>query len=1120
MLAPRPRPHPRISTPSSLLTSSPPSSTTWTGGWSDTDTELPRAYSGTREDGMPRRGRGGGGESTAPSEYSDDGTEVAPSTLPPSGPSAYGPRWTGAKEGKLIDIDYDDEGQVEEKEKEMAPGDKLRDLLRQMDEEVRRAGPAPVTSREPRPRGLRAEVESKPAGWLRGAGAGAGARRNLYAQERREEEQEASEDEDEGDGQEAHVPASPPSSSERQKVSDEESPPTPPPRFGNPYAARRVSGEKRGFGGIPGRLPSRAAVLLQSTSRSPPPEPEPETRSPPTQLEAYIASHPAEPSTSRQTSLSLSRSLASSHGSSASRKGKERERRPEEEEEVVGRRAGVSPALPTPLESSTRRRFREREGQQPTPPPEGTPSRSPSPPTPPAQPQYQRPRHPQPPPQALASSPPHPPTPRRRRPPPPTPRRVSIDLAPSDMEEFAQNAGGLEVRAEVELDLDEGLSRLGWEESVSESVVEEGEGSGGYGGKEEVVERGGEWEDEDEERERLERSSTARPRGSSQVLLESSLWQSQSRSHSHNNSHTHYRSFSLSKSPRASPPAPSPQRRAAPTHAQAYSPSPPLPALPEMDISQESSSSEVDTYSSRRAALFRSGSKSASVSRNASGLANASTSASGAGTGSALGASTGSLSGRRSFERSASHREKILERSRAEVSMREEREGVAAEELPSEREEEEEEERRKSGQGTASYRSTESSPRGNASSRFYSPSSAHPSPAAGPSTSLHRSTRFSPSPMPAQHTPRRLSDMPVPPQQPIQVGMAFVSTPSPARRPSPRSSSSPRGNTTLGPGTTPKPPGAWLSTPAGQGTGRVRASPLRHELGASVSGRSAREGGREERLEWEDEGTGDVSILRLKVSPRRSPGRNVSVQEEGDGEGEHEGDVSWTARLTRSLTGSLPKRIPVPPRSTIYQTTQPMLAAASSHSTTTLTDVRTAQTAWLSTISTISSQPAPASSLSMSNRAASAAARGVAKTWTWGKWAWWLTLEIVLLWAVFRVTLDYAGSSFRLSMDPFSPLARPLGLAPPAPAGITTGSSAAQGTRSGPVWSEWSASFRGTPIELGVHIPGALQTLVGKHGSANFFDLLESWEVWRKMVGDEWAQAGRSGVGMVGGVPT
>ena len=121
----------------------------------------------------------------------------------------------------------------------------------------------------------------------------------------------------------------------------------------------------------------------------------------------------------------------------------------------------------------------------------------------------------------------------------------------------------------------------------------------------------------------------------------------------------------------------------------------------------------------------------------------------------------------------------------------------------------------------------------------------------------------------------------------------------------------------------------------------------------------------------------------------------------------------------------------------------------------------------------------------------------------WGNWAWWVGVEILLVWGVFRwvsllfrldahlliqrrVTLDYAQSTaFLTSLDPFSPILSP------------------------------AHSFA-----LSVPLPSAVSAFViPRRGSANLFDLLERAGMWSRLEG--WGLDGNaSGLKLIGGVPT
>lgn len=123
--------------------------------------------------------------------------------------------------------------------------------------------------------------------------------------------------------------------------------------------------------------------------------------------------------------------------------------------------------------------------------------------------------------------------------------------------------------------------------------------------------------------------------------------------------------------------------------------------------------------------------------------------------------------------------------------------------------------------------------------------------------------------------------------------------------------------------------------------------------------------------------------------------------------------------------------------------------------------------------------------------------------WTWGNWAWWLSVEALLVWGVFRsvrcsrvlhelisrVTLDYATSAHHLSgLDPF-------------------------------------ALSAANSFALSVPLPTAISAFIVPHrGSANFFDLLERMDLWKRLdelgVFSSGSEVVVGGVRMLGGVPT
>jgi len=193
----------------------------------------------------------------------------------------------------------------------------------------------------------------------------------------------------------------------------------------------------------------------------------------------------------------------------------------------------------------------------------------------------------------------------------------------------------------------------------------------------------------------------------------------------------------------------------------------------------------------------------------------------------------------------------------------------------------------------------------------------------------------------ARTTSLNRSTRPVPPPQPIfpqEIQVGMAFTPPPVM------STPPKVNLSV-PGQTPKPPGAWLSTtkPISRAKFTPSPSPLRK---------------------------GDTSIHRIKLSPRRhSP--NTSKEEEGD--------ISFTQRLV-SLTMNTLR--PIPKASTTLSEARESLARAAEASAKAQRRVEVSQRQWIEALST--------------------GAEVVRQGWTWGRWVWWVSMEILLLWGVFR----------------------------------------------------------------------------------------------------------------------
>lgn len=171
---------------------------------------------------------------------------------------------------------------------------------------------------------------------------------------------------------------------------------------------------------------------------------------------------------------------------------------------------------------------------------------------------------------------------------------------------------------------------------------------------------------------------------------------------------------------------------------------------------------------------------------------------------------------------------------------------------------------------------------------------------------------------------------------------------------------------------TPHPPGGWEFTPAGR---RVRFSP-----------------------------PAETEVIhRVKYSPlkRESPLAPA--------------DTSFVKRLfdspRKAIQSVAPnrRRITIPPPSTTHRDFQPRLSRASDEVQAAQVRVERATSLWLDAV-----------------RARELALNAVKTGWTWGTWAWWLAMELLLIWGVFRyvspsawitsadlvsrLTVDYATS--------------------------------------------------------------------------------------------------------------
>ncbi|WVQ99726.1 hypothetical protein IAU59_006868 [Kwoniella sp. CBS 9459] len=1065
---------------------------------------------------------------------------------------------TGVKEGRLIDYDPPSDtdqghptplllkkyigGSSADVNTEMAPGDKLRELLRMMQQEVEISKPAsaqglapalptPAVQAQPvRNRRDRTGSVKMPTGSGYGSahehGYQIGYSSRESSPERGRTRGQAYNPERHGRGMDE----------DGETEDEEESPPTPPPRINNPYSARRANrGRNSPALAQSGRLPSRAAVLLNSTSRSLSPEPqeipnppEESQRSPPTRLEAFLASHPslpptlasagrdanvyvdanAEASTSR-SKRPPSRSLArrdSGSGSSitSSRKGKGRET-----------------TSPVPLnlgESSSsftrRNRLRQRQQSQYSP----------------SSPELPEPERLSTPKVDVDSSVE---SQRRRRLPPTTPRRVSIDVAPDDSASFARSVGGLEVRAEVELDLDEGLSGIGWSE-VSESVVADEEHE-----HEQEVRAEVELDDVEERTSSLRRSLSLDEQSHTQTENQ----MRRERSTTARLPEGREGSTPLSR-PLLSPPRPKsadPNTSTSLRHSHSrqtpakyrtnlasydvdgdHPSSASLPALPEPDLSRisDEDEDEVDTYSSRRTALFRS----TSTSRSRSGAA-----------GSKSASASESVSVSKAHARSSlsagssKSREEVLETTPgnandAETSQQSKSGSYltdigsksklsrhSIERSPQFKEDTERDPElldKESGAGHSPFVKNRILPRRSPQSRMST--SPTTTTADAPETDLSRSAHRSPqhhspsqsmrrrspvgstadgthhsSPIQASQYRSSASSLLIPPQPPIRVGMAL--TPPSTLDPAVTMTGTPlRSHSDTSTAPTPRPPGAWQYTPKG----KVRFTPSPLGKGSPLRPSAA---DNSSSLSMSRSLDDSVSIHRLKLSPRRNKTKDGEVSKmtevEEDRNQEVEAETSFIGRLKESFSGSLSRtreRIPIPRPSTAFIQATSTLQLAQSKTLSTQQQLEATQRQWLEALSALNTAMG-------SSQAAKDLDIGVVvrKGWSWGTWTWWVLLEVIVLWSVFRVTLDYATSISHLtSLDPFHPLALPFRQ---VPSSISSSSSS----------STWGIGPFGasSPISLTIPIPSALQSLVGRQASANFFDLVEGWEFWRMLIG-------------------
>ncbi|KAK4684929.1 hypothetical protein P7C73_g5231, partial [Tremellales sp. Uapishka_1] len=298
--------------------------------------------------------------------------------------------------------------------------------------------------------------------------------------------------------------------------------------------------------------------------------------------------------------------------------------------------------------------------------------------------------------------------------------------------------------------------------------------------------------------------------------------------------------------------------------------------------------------------------------------------------------------------------------------------------------------------------------------RLGSPSSNPNNPPRPDTSSSYRTTSASSSRFhsislsPSTHT------LQIPPQPPIKVNM-LLSTPT-------------RPNTTIS-GNTPKPPGGWAFTPAGAKS-KVRFTPSPSKLKANESVEST---------------IGDVSIHRLRLSPAKVK-PIPPIKEEVV---EAEADTSWSGKLSVLKKSLSRKPRPIPPPSTTLLAAQTALHSAAQATDIARRNVEQTQRQWLE-------------ALSHSEKVGLV----VRQSAGWSRWAWWISMEILLVWGVFRVTIDYASSSANLSL--LDPLNFPF----------------------------QSSTAMSIPMNSAITAFG-----IDRKVSMNFFDLLESMDLWRRTSG-------------------
>ena len=185
-------------------------------------------------------------------------------------------------------------------------------------------------------------------------------------------------------------------------------------------------------------------------------------------------------------------------------------------------------------------------------------------------------------------------------------------------------------------------------------------------------------------------------------------------------------------------------------------------------------------------------------------------------------------------------------------------------------------------------------------------------------------------------------------------------------------------------------PSARYSTPVKEANVTLSGQPTPHPPGWYTTGKSKTVRTSPRQVEE----ASPVAIHKLKLSPAKpkSPRKFASPQSPERKEEEvDEGNSSFLGRIpviSKLITKSSPRTSPLPP-STVLQTAREALSQASQTSRAAQTRVEVSQRQFLEAL---------AAAQNATNSAVIVARRG----WDWGNWVWWMGVELLLVWGVFR----------------------------------------------------------------------------------------------------------------------